>query len=74
MGSGYMMMRYKEVVFWLGCKHPVAIASDHVRHGNGPEPVNPVLMKGDDAAFSDCMPLSNRSCCEYLIRADPLPS
>jgi hypothetical protein len=26
--------------------------------------------------FSDCMPLSNRSCCEYLIRvrADPLPS
>ena len=44
-----MMMRYKEVVFWLGCKHPVAIASDHVRHGNGPEPVNPVLMKGDDA-------------------------
>jgi len=22
------MMRYKEVVFWLGCKHPVAIASE----------------------------------------------
>ena len=49
MGSGYMMMRYKEVVFWLGCKQPVAIASDHVRHGTRPKPVNRVLMKGDDA-------------------------
>jgi hypothetical protein len=49
MGSGYVLMRYKEVVFWLGCKHPVAIASDQARHGNGPEPVNRVLMKGDDA-------------------------
>jgi len=28
MGSGYVMMRYKEVLFWLGCKHPVAIASE----------------------------------------------
>ena len=51
MGSGYVMMRYKEVVFWLGCKHPVAIASDHARHGNGPEAVNRVLMKGDDACL-----------------------
>jgi hypothetical protein len=25
-------------------------------------------------AFSDCMPLSNQSCCEYLTRADPLLS
>ena len=45
------MMRYKEVVFWLGCKHPMAIASDHVRHGTGPEPMNRVLMKGYDACL-----------------------
>ena len=49
------MMRYKEVFFWgLGesTQWPLQVKftqGDRVGHGNGPEPVNPVLMKGDDA-------------------------